>query len=202
MKDQIGRAKRLGQDRDNELDGLLQEKARLEDILEEKRVNIAQLRRDIEDLKFRNATIDDKVNGIRVQVQRREEENRELDERVRELHRQLDKVTEENRGMEAEIGAVEAEIGDLRNQIEHMEQDKLHATNEYEECKGRNAENSRIISQLENQLFGLERDLKHFNNMNENYRSEIVSCEKSYQTQLKKNMDLTRDLDRLEAEHR
>lgn len=118
----------------------------MEDILEEKRVNIAQLKRDIEDLKFRNASIDDKVNGLRTQVQRREEENRELDERVRELHRQLDKVTDENRGMEAEIGAVEAEINDLRNQIEHMEQDKLHATNEYEECKGRNAENGRIIS--------------------------------------------------------
>jgi chromosome segregation ATPase len=106
--------------------------------------------RDIEDLKFRNASIDDKVNSIRIQVQRREEENRELDERVRELHRQLDKVTDENRGMEAEIGAIEAEINDLRNQIEGMEHDKLNATNEYEECKGRNAENARIISQLEN----------------------------------------------------
>jgi chromosome segregation ATPase len=160
----------------------LQEKARLEDILEEKRVNIAQLQRDIEDLKFRNATIDDKVNQLRIQVQRREEENRELDERVRELHRQLDKITDENRGMEGEIGAIEGEIADLRNQIDNMEHDKLNATNEYEDCKARNADNARIISQLENQLFGLERDLKHFNNMNENYRSEIVSCEKSYQS--------------------
>ena len=66
----------------------------------------------------------------------------------------------------------------------------------------RNNDNARNITQLEGQLQELERDLKHFVNMNENYRSEIVSCEKSYQAQMTKNMDLSKDLQRLEDDHR
>lgn len=202
LKDQIARAKRLGQDRDDELNDLLNEKKKLEELLSHKRADTHKLKRDIDSMAARNRALDDKVKALRTQVERREDENNNLDDKVRDLHRRLDTVIEDNRGIEGEIQFNEDEINDLRRQIEDMEQDKIDANREYDDCKARNNDNARTISQLENQLFALERDLKHFLNMNENYRNEIIACEKSYQAQLQKNMDLTRDLDKLDMEHR
>jgi chromosome segregation ATPase len=104
--------------------------------------------------------------------------------------------------LEREIKGADTDIHQLNDQLNRLEREKIEATRDYERHKQRSNENSKTISQLEGELSGVEKEVKHLKSMNDTYRNEMINGEKNYQAQLRKNMGLKADTEKLDSERR
>lgn len=109
---------------------------------------------------------------------------------------------DENRLLEKDIQATEQEIVSLREQITRIDEDRRDAGADYDKSKQRFSELTKLIQSLENQIYSLERDIKHVRALNDNFKKEIDSTDKNIQVQLRKNNDISKEIDKLEADLR
>jgi chromosome segregation ATPase len=202
LKEQLRMAKHSVEDKQRGLDKATREKARLEETCLHKKKELGKLGRDIEEILERNNTLESKIQAYRRQTIKKEEENKEMDQKVNELMGQLERLTEHNRQLERELCTLDSEIVSLREEANHLEDEKEAQLKEYEKKKQKHHDNGRSIQSLETELLAVEKEIKQLRSINDNYKNELLTSEKAYQSQLKKNHEIIAEQERLEVEKR
>jgi chromosome segregation ATPase len=189
-----------GEDMEIEIAGLNKERQLLESDLDQRELEANDIKRDMSEESRINQTMTKKIRDLEKEIGIRENENRDQESRLKDLTRRLDSVVDENRLLEKDISACEGEIGSLKDQLVRVDDDR-HASNvDYDKLKQRFADLTKQISSLDNHIYSVERDIKHVRTLNDTFKADIGSTDKGIQSFIKKNSDLNRDIDRLDAD--
>lgn len=202
LKEQLRVAKHTAEEKQKTFDKVSKEKYKLEEMCLEKKKELSRVTRDVEALLDRNSTLESKIQAYRRQTLKKDEENKEMNSRVEELMQQLEKLTEHNRQLEREVFTLDSDISSLKDQVNTMEDEKERQQMEYERKKQRHMDNGKSIQAMEEELFVVEKEIKQLRSINDNYKAEMVTCEKTYQSQMKKNNEIKSEYEKLEAAKR
>lgn len=198
-RENFDRTKRLTADRELELSKLQNEKARIEEELDSKRISSSKMLKDMEDLKYSNSRNAMTFSDLRKNCKRKEDENCDQQQRIDGLSNDLVVSSSENTRVESDIQKIDSEVLVLRNDGNEGENEKNYLKREVDDQKLNITDVNRQINSQEGHVAALDRDIRHIRSLNQKYEREIEAESNAYQSQHRKNTELTHDIEHVEV---
>jgi len=193
LKSEFDKTKNQVSQREKELADLQNERRRVEEELEQKRLATSKLMKDIEEIKYRNHKFNINLSDLKKSCKRKVEESQDMQERIEGVQNELGGLNSDNNQLENMVMVTEDEVNITKSKKGDGDKERNFLTRERDEETLKLSEINRSINSVEGQIMALERDL-----YNSKYDKEIHDESLLYQNDLNKNSQSMEDIERIE----
>lgn len=198
LKSEYEKAKSLTTTRQTELKNLQNEKIRVANDEDSKRLTNEKLSQEIADLKYHNSRNVTLLTELKKSCMRRKDENGSLEIRLTDVTRCNSDQTDENSIFEKDLLGTEQEILGARTKKSESEKEKSYLLRDRDDAILRLSDLNRQLNSTEDILRSIERDLRDIKYYNETHQQELDRELHDYNSQVRKNSGLELDFNNLD----